>query len=50
MSTTDADQVEAELDEKAIDARDKSLQVNVAELWHDTNPIVSFSEPIAPAP
>jgi len=48
MSTTDADQVEAELDEKAIDARDKSLQVNVAELWHDTNPIVSFLSRLRP--
>lgn len=48
MSTTDADQVEADLDEKAIDARDKSLQVNVAELWHDTNPIVSFLSRLRP--
>jgi len=48
MSTADADQVEAELDEKAIDARDKSLQVNVAELWHDTNPIVSFLSRLRP--
>jgi uncharacterized protein (DUF2267 family) len=48
MSTADADQVEADLDEKAIDARDKSLQVNVAELWHDTNPIVSFLSRLRP--
>jgi uncharacterized protein (DUF2267 family) len=48
MSTADADQVEAELDETAIDAKDKSLQVNVADLWHDTNPIVSFLSRMRP--
>jgi uncharacterized protein (DUF2267 family) len=48
MSTADADQVETELDEQAIDARDKALQVNVADLWHDTNPIVSFLSRLRP--
>jgi uncharacterized protein (DUF2267 family) len=48
MSTQDADRVEAELHENAIDADDKSLQVDVADLWHDTNPIVGFLSRLRP--
>ena len=49
MSTSDSDQVEAELQGSATDgARDKSLQVELAELWHDTNPIVSFLSRLRP--
>ena len=48
MSTKDADKVEAELHDNAIDAKDKSLQVDVADLWHDTNPIVSFLSRLRP--
>ncbi len=49
MSTSDADRVEAELHESATEgARDKSLRMDVAELWHDTNPIVSFLSRLRP--
>jgi uncharacterized protein (DUF2267 family) len=48
MSTEDADRVEAELHENAMEADDKSLQMDVAELWHDTNPIVSFLSRLRP--
>ena len=52
MTTEEADRVEADLsdDVAAESARDKSLHVDVAELWHDTNPIVSFFEPVASPP
>lgn len=48
MSTQAADQVEAQLHEPAIEADDKSLQMEVADLWHDTNPIVSFLSRLRP--
>jgi uncharacterized protein (DUF2267 family) len=51
MSTQEADRVESELaseDAAAASARDKSLHVDVAELWHDTNPLVSFLSRIRP--
>jgi len=50
MTTEEADRVEADLsdDVAAESARDKSLHVDVAELWHDTNPIVSFLSRLRP--
>ena len=51
MSTSEADRVESELaneDAAATGAEDKSLHVDIAELWHDTNPIVSFLSRVRP--
>lgn len=50
MTTEQADRVESELsDDVASDnAGDKALHVDVAELWHDTNPIVSFLSRLRP--
>jgi uncharacterized protein (DUF2267 family) len=42
MTTETADRVEAELHEEAMDTDKKALQVEVADLWKDTNPIVGF--------
>ncbi len=52
MSTREADRVESELeneDAAAASAEDKSLHVDIAELWHDTNPIVSFLSRLRPS-
>lgn len=51
MSTQQADRVESDLsseDAAAETAEDKSLHVDIAELWHDTNPIVSFLSRLRP--
>lgn len=48
MSTQEADRVESELEESAAESRDKSLQVEISELWHDTNPLVSFLSRLRP--
>ncbi|WP_353930016.1 DUF2267 domain-containing protein [Okeanomitos corallinicola TIOX110] len=48
MTTEAADRVEAELHEAAEISEDKSLQLEIADLWHDTNPIVSFLSRIRP--
>lgn len=42
MPTEGADRVEAELHETALPTDEKAMQMEVAELWHDTNPIVSL--------
>lgn len=43
LMTTDAiDRVEAELHEEALPTKEKALQMEVADLWRDTNPIVGF--------
>jgi uncharacterized protein (DUF2267 family) len=42
MTTEAADRVEAELHEAAEITKDRSLQLEIADLWHDTNPIVAF--------
>lgn len=52
MTTEQADQVESELeaeDAAPEDASDKSLHVDIAELWHDTNPVVSFISRLRPS-
>jgi uncharacterized protein (DUF2267 family) len=48
MTTEAADRVEAELHEPAEITEDKSLQLEVADLWHDTNPIVAFLSRVRP--
>ncbi|BAY09857.1 DUF2267 domain-containing protein [Calothrix sp. NIES-2098] len=43
LMTTDAiDRVESELHHEAVPTDEKALQMEVAELWKDTNPIVRF--------
>ncbi|WP_325052193.1 DUF2267 domain-containing protein [Dulcicalothrix desertica] len=48
MTTEAADRVEAELHKEALPAEDKSLQMEIADLWHDTNPIVGFLSRVRP--
>ncbi|TAF12255.1 MAG: DUF2267 domain-containing protein [Nostocales cyanobacterium] len=48
MTTEAADRVEAELHEPAEITEDKSLQLEIADLWHDTNPIVAFLSRVRP--
>ncbi|MDB9526027.1 DUF2267 domain-containing protein [Oscillatoria sp. CS-180] len=50
MTTAEADRIEAELGKEDVvdDAKDKSLHVEVADLWHDTNPIVGFLSRLRP--
>ncbi|MFM2062473.1 MAG: hypothetical protein RLZZ507_2143 [Cyanobacteriota bacterium] len=48
MTTEAADRVEAELHEPAEITTDKSLQLEIADLWHDTNPIVAFISRVRP--
>lgn len=42
MTTDAADRVEAELHEEVLDTDEKVLQLEVADLWRDTNPLVRF--------
>ena len=42
MTTEAADRVADELHKEALPTRDKALQMEIADLWEDTNPIVSF--------
>lgn len=43
LMTTDAiERVESELHEEALPTKEKALQMEVADLWKDTNPIVGF--------
>lgn len=48
MTTETADRVEAELHEEAMDTKTKALQMEISELWRDTNPIVGFLSRIRP--
>ncbi|UKO96561.1 DUF2267 domain-containing protein [Nostoc sp. UHCC 0870] len=48
MTTEAADRVEAELHEPAEMTDDKSLQMEIADLWHDTNPLVGFLSRVRP--
>ncbi|MGI8500628.1 MAG: DUF2267 domain-containing protein [Hassallia sp.] len=48
MSTEAADRVEAELHKPAEITEDKALQMEIAELWHDTNPLVGFLSRVRP--
>ncbi|MBD2662900.1 hypothetical protein B6N60_00417 [Richelia sinica FACHB-800] len=48
MTTEAADRVEAELHKPAETTEDRSLQLEIADLWHDTNPIVAFLSRVRP--
>lgn len=48
MTTEASDRVEEELHKEAEHTEDKALQNEIAELWKDTNPIVSFLSRIRP--
>jgi uncharacterized protein (DUF2267 family) len=48
MTTEEADRVESELQETALDTEEKALQMEVADLWRDTNPIVGLLSRIRP--
>jgi uncharacterized protein (DUF2267 family) len=42
MTTEASDRVESELHHEAVPTDEKALQMEIAELWKDTNPIVRF--------
>lgn len=48
MTTEAADRVEEELHKPAEISDDKSLQFEISDLWHDTNPIVGFLSRVRP--
>lgn len=48
MTTETADRVEEELHKPAEITDDKSLQLEIADLWHDTNPLVAFLSRVRP--
>ncbi|WP_334311351.1 DUF2267 domain-containing protein [Nodularia sphaerocarpa] len=48
MTTAAADRVEEELHKPVEITNDKSLQLEIADLWHDTNPIVGFLSRVRP--
>ncbi|HIK05312.1 MAG TPA: DUF2267 domain-containing protein [Trichormus sp. M33_DOE_039] len=48
MTTEAADHVGEELHKPAEITDDKSLQMEIADLWHDTNPLVGFLSRVRP--
>jgi uncharacterized protein (DUF2267 family) len=48
MTTEAAERVESELHKPAEITDDKSLQMDIADLWRDTNPLVGFLSRIRP--
>jgi uncharacterized protein (DUF2267 family) len=48
MSTAEADRVEAELHDEVLPTEEKALQMEVADLWKDRNPIVGLLSRIRP--
>lgn len=48
MTTEAADRVAEELHEEALVTTDKTLQMDVADLWKDSNPIVGFLSRVRP--
>lgn len=48
MTTEAADRVGDELHEEAMPTEEKALQMEVTELWKDTNPIVGFLSRVRP--
>ncbi|MBO3462145.1 MAG: DUF2267 domain-containing protein [Aetokthonos hydrillicola CCALA 1050] len=48
MTTEAADHVESELHKEATHTEDKALQMEIADLWHDTNPIVGLLSRVRP--
>ena len=48
MTTEAAERVEQELHKEALPTNDKALQMEISDLWHDTNPIVGFLSKVRP--
>lgn len=48
MTTEASDRVEAELHKEALPTDEKVLQLEIAELWRDTNPVVGFLSRVRP--
>ncbi len=48
MSTEASDRVKQELHKEALPTKDKALQMEIADLWKDTNPLVGFLSRIRP--
>lgn len=48
MTTEASERVADELHKEALPTEDKALQMEIADLWEDTNPIVSFLSKIRP--
>ncbi|MGB3514911.1 MAG: DUF2267 domain-containing protein [Elainellaceae cyanobacterium] len=48
MTTAEADRIEEELHDSVLPTDEKALQMEVAELWKDRNPIVSLLSRIRP--
>lgn len=48
MTTEASDRVADELHEPAMQTKEKALQMEVTELWKDTNPLVSFLSRVRP--
>ena len=48
MTTEAAERVESELHTEALHTKEKALQMEVAELWRDTNPLVGFLSRVRP--
>jgi uncharacterized protein (DUF2267 family) len=48
MTTEASDRVEGELHEEALPTDEKALQMEISDLWKDTNPIVGFLSRLRP--
>ncbi|MEB3883539.1 DUF2267 domain-containing protein [Lyngbya sp. CCY1209] len=48
MTTESADRVASELHEESVQAKDKSLQNEISDLWQDTNPLVAWLSRLRP--
>lgn len=48
MTTESADRVADELHGEAVETKDKTLQMDIVDLWKDTNPIVGFLSRVRP--
>lgn len=48
MTTATVDQVASELEESAVTTDNQALQVDISELWEDTNPFVSLLSQLRP--
>jgi uncharacterized protein (DUF2267 family) len=48
MTTEAADRVEEELHEEVLETTDKRLQMEISELWKDTNPLVGLLSRVRP--
>lgn len=48
MTTEASDRIAAELQGTTVEAADKALQQEIADLWQDTNPLVRFLSRLRP--